>query len=55
MPLDAHLSRAARRQLYDELINDYFRVSASRPGILQAWLLGQNRSDGDGVLFSKKE
>ncbi|HEY8204464.1 MAG TPA: hypothetical protein VIF81_07040 [Pyrinomonadaceae bacterium] len=55
MPLDAHLSRAARRQLYDELINDYFRVSASRPGILQTWLLGQNRSDGDGVLFSKKE
>jgi hypothetical protein len=43
MPLGATLSRAARAQLYQRLVNDYFAIDDARPGILKAWLLGKNR------------
>lgn len=43
MPQGAKLGRAARTQLYQRLVNDYFSVDTARPGILKAWLLGKNR------------
>jgi hypothetical protein len=43
MPFGAELSRGARSHLYNALVDDYFRVDQSRPGILQAWLLGRYR------------
>ena len=43
MPLNANLSRVARTQLYKQLVNEYFAVDETRPGILQAWLLGKMR------------
>jgi hypothetical protein len=43
MPLNANLTRLARGQLYQQLINEYFAVDETRPGILQAWLLGKMR------------
>ena len=43
MPLNAHLPRAARIQLYKQLVGEYFAVDEMRPGILQAWLLGKMR------------
>jgi hypothetical protein len=43
MPLGATLGRAARAQLYQRLVNDYFAIDDARPGILKAWLLGKNR------------
>jgi hypothetical protein len=33
----------ARTQLYKQLVNEYFAVDETRPGILQAWLLGKMR------------
>jgi hypothetical protein len=50
MPLNAQLSPAARTQLYNELISDYFAVDKAQPGILQAWLLGTMRPTGDAHL-----
>jgi hypothetical protein len=43
MPFGADLSRGARSQLYNALVDNYFRVNRSQPGILQAWLLGRYR------------
>src|SRR5256714_7353642 len=43
MPLNANLSGVARAQLYKQLVNEYFAVDETRPGILQAWLLGKMR------------
>ncbi|HXI23536.1 MAG TPA: hypothetical protein VNG71_06655 [Pyrinomonadaceae bacterium] len=43
MPLNANLSRVARTQLYKQLVNEYFAVDETRPGILQAWLLRKIR------------
>lgn len=43
MPLGATLGRAARTQLYQSLVREYFAVDDARPGILKAWLLGKNR------------
>jgi len=44
MPLNAKLTIAERRVLYNQLINDYFGINATQPGILRAWLLGKSRS-----------
>ena len=43
MPLNANLSSLARTQLYKQLVNEYFAIDETRPGILQAWLLGKMR------------
>src|SRR5256714_205050 len=43
MPRNANLSPVARTQLYQQLVNEYFAVDETRPGILQAWLLGKMR------------
>jgi hypothetical protein len=43
MPRNAHLSPVERTQLYKQLVNEYFAVDETRPGILQAWLLGKMR------------
>jgi len=43
MPFNANLSRVARAQLYKQLVNEYFALDVTRPGILQAWLLGKMR------------
>jgi hypothetical protein len=43
MPRNANLSPVARTQLYKQLVNEYFAVDETRPGILQAWLLGKMR------------
>jgi hypothetical protein len=44
MPLNAKLTIAERRALYNQLVNDYFAVNSSQPGILRAWLLGRSRA-----------
>src|ERR1043166_1967279 len=44
MPLNAKLTIAERRVLYNQLVNDYFAINATQPGILRAWLLGRSRS-----------
>jgi hypothetical protein len=43
MPRNANLSPVGRTQLYKQLVNEYFAVDETRPGILQAWLLGKMR------------
>jgi hypothetical protein len=43
MPLNATLTIPERRLLYKQLVNDYFALNATQPGILQAWLLGRSR------------
>jgi hypothetical protein len=43
MPLNANLAPLARTQLYRQLVNEYFAVDQTQPGILQAWLLGKMR------------
>ena len=44
MPLNAKLTTAERRVLYNQLVNDYFAINATQPGILRAWLLGKSRA-----------
>ena len=44
MPLNAKLTIAERSVLYNQLVNDYFAINATQPGILRAWLLGRIRS-----------
>ena len=43
MPLGAELTKRERVKLYNQLIQDYFSIDASHPGILKAWLLGKSR------------
>src|ERR1041384_2956025 len=43
MPLNANLAPLARTQLYRQLVNEYFAVDQTQPGILHAWLLGKMR------------
>jgi len=43
MPFGVELSRGERLKLYNQLVQDYFSIDASRPGILKAWLLGESR------------
>jgi hypothetical protein len=44
MPLGAALTPAARNRLYKGMIQEYFAIDETRPGILKAWLLGRSRS-----------
>lgn len=41
MPLGYGLKKLERARLYTRLIQDYFAIEDSRPGILKAWLLGK--------------
>jgi hypothetical protein len=43
MPLGSSLKDWESTELYDQLIEDYFSIDESRPGILKAWLLGRSR------------
>ena len=43
MPYGMELSRRERAKLYSQLVQDYFSIDDSHPGILKAWLLGKNR------------
>src|SRR5207237_6832973 len=43
MPLYAKLRSTERAQLYKQLIDDYFAIDQTRPGILKSWLLGKRR------------
>ena len=43
MPLGAELTPLARNRLYTRMIQEYFAIDETRPGILKAWLLGQRR------------
>ena len=43
MPLGANLKDRESSELYDRLIDDYFSIDDSRPGILKAWLLRQSQ------------
>jgi hypothetical protein len=50
MPLNATLTIPERRLLYNQLVNDYFAINATQPGILQAWLLGKVRSTDSNAI-----
>jgi mono/diheme cytochrome c family protein len=54
MPLNATLTIAERRLLYDQLVNDYFAINTTQPGILQAWLLGKIRSTDSNANSSER-
>ena len=43
MPYGMELSKRERAKLYSQLVEDYFSIDDSHPGILKAWLLGKNR------------
>ncbi|MEO6392197.1 MAG: hypothetical protein ABIP75_10125 [Pyrinomonadaceae bacterium] len=43
MPLGHTLAKAERDSVYENLIEEYFAVNESNPGILQAWLEGKMR------------
>lgn len=43
MPFGMTLKNAERRQLYNNLIEEYFATDDANPGILKSWLLGQRR------------
>jgi len=43
MPLGYDLQTFERAELYRKLIQDYFAIDDSKPGVLQAWLLGRLR------------
>lgn len=43
MPRGAKLRESERAELYEHLIQDYFAIDDSRPGVLKAWLLGKSR------------
>lgn len=45
MPFGMSLRDSERRQLYNQLINEYFSADNQNPGILKSWLLGQRRSE----------
>lgn len=46
MPLGSNLHYAERVRLYKDLIEDYFAIDDSRPGILKAWLMGKATKSG---------
>ena len=43
MPMGVNLRRAEHARLYRQLIDDYFSIIDTRPGILKAWLLGKSK------------
>jgi hypothetical protein len=54
MPLNATLTIPERRLLYKQLVNDYFALNATQPGILQAWLLGRIRPTDHNANSSER-
>ena len=51
MPFGTSLKDVERRELYQRLIEEYFAVDDTNPGILQSWLLGRRRSDADSTII----
>jgi hypothetical protein len=43
MPMGSNLKEWESTELYQQLIDDYFSIDQTRPGILKAWLLGKTR------------
>jgi len=43
MPFGHELSVLDRRELYTRLIQEYFAIDQSNPGILKSWLLGKSQ------------
>ncbi len=43
MPLGSRMSQSERVRFYQQLIDDYFTIDETRPGILKSWLLGKMR------------
>jgi hypothetical protein len=43
MPYGYRLQPAERNEVFDKLIQEYFSVSPTNPGILKSWLLGQRQ------------
>jgi len=41
MPFGSSLTTAQRKELYDKLIQEYFSVDETNPGIMKSWLLGK--------------
>lgn len=49
MPYGSNLGPREREEIYDKLIEEYFSVSATNPGILKSWLLGSDlQASGSG-------
>jgi hypothetical protein len=46
MPYEFQLTVAERARLYSRLVQDYFSIDETKPGILKAWLLGKDRLVG---------
>ena len=44
MPYGSSLKPTEREQLYDALVQEYFAIDESKPGILKSWLLGKRRN-----------
>ena len=44
MPMGFELTPLERNRLYTRLIQEYFAIDETNPGILKAWLLGRRRS-----------
>lgn len=44
MPFGVALTQAERNRLYVKLIQEYFAIEETKPGILKGWLLGRRRS-----------
>jgi hypothetical protein len=42
MPLGHNLKLLDRRDLYAKLVQEYFAIDRTNPGILKSWLLGKN-------------
>jgi len=45
MPFGTTLKLSERNQLYDKLIQEYFAIGETNPGILKSWLLGKRSSN----------
>jgi hypothetical protein len=43
MPFGAKLQNLERAQLYRKLVQEYFSIDDTNPGVLKAWLLGKRR------------
>ena len=43
MPFGSNLKTSERNELYDKLIQEYFAIGETNPGILKSWLLGKRK------------
>jgi hypothetical protein len=49
MPFGAKLQPSESTALYQQLVDEYFAIEETRPGILKRWLLGQTNSARDAT------